>query len=431
MDRQMLALAVPALLTLTTEPLVSLVDTAFVGMVGTRALAAVGVSTAAFNLAFFAFNFLAYATTPRIARALAVDGRNSAEAHRVAGEALVLAAACGVVVALGLALGARTVAHAFGASGDVENAAVGYLRVRALSAPAVLLLTACHGIFRGRGDTRVPLVVTVVFSVVNLVLDPVLMFVAGLGLLGAAWASTIAQWLGASIFLGLIIRQRRARPARIPLQRLRYWLTSGGVLSIRTLTLLLTLSLSTRTATRHSVEAAAAHQIAIQLWFFMALVIDSIAVAGQTLIAGDLGAKRFTTARSRACRMQVWGALVGGCLGLALAVAGPDIGRLFTNDRAALAQLSTVFGILIVLQPLSALVFALDGVLMGAEDFRFLAGHMLFAGAVAGAALIVVDYLSLGLWWVWTALVILTLCRLGAQWWRVYATKSLLARPVS
>ncbi|NNF37932.1 MAG: MATE family efflux transporter, partial [Gemmatimonadetes bacterium] len=195
-DARVLGLALPALGALAADPLVSIVDTAFVGRLGVVPLAALGVNASVFSLAFVVFNFLAYGTTPMVARALARGDRRGA--GKLAVEALTLACAAGVVAtALLLAL-AEPVLALMGATGDLGAPALSYLRIRALAGPAVLIVTAGHGIFRGWQDTRTPLWITLGPNVVNLVLDPLLIFGLGWGLEGAAIATVVAQWSGAA-----------------------------------------------------------------------------------------------------------------------------------------------------------------------------------------------------------------------------------------
>lgn len=206
-DRAIAALAVPALGSLIAEPVLSLVDTAFIGRVGTEALGALGVSAAVFGLSFFLFNFLEYGTTTEVARAVGRD--DLAAAGRATLTALVLAIACGAGVAISLILLRGPLAGLLGASGEVRAGAIVYVGIRALAAPAVLLSRAAHGAYRGYQDTRTPLVVALGVNGVNLVLDPLLIFGLGWGIAGAAWATVVAQWIGALWFIALLVRGRQ------------------------------------------------------------------------------------------------------------------------------------------------------------------------------------------------------------------------------
>ena len=213
-DRQILSLAIPALGALAIDPLLSIADTAFVARLGTEELAALGVDTAIITFAFFAFNFLAYVVTPLVARSL---GKGDSErARQWVGDALVLALFLGVVVTVVLIVGANWFVDAMGATGTVAELAVSYLVIRAMSTPAVLIVTAGHGAFRGHKDTKTPLRVAVGVNATNLILDPLLIFGLGMGIQGAAWATVVAQYLGAVWFLEIDSQSIHGKPSSRP-----------------------------------------------------------------------------------------------------------------------------------------------------------------------------------------------------------------------
>ena len=408
-DRRIMALAIPALGALAADPLVSIVDTAFVGRLGVVPLAALGVNTAVFSLAFVVFNFLAYGTTPLVARAVGRGDREAAGALAI--HALTLAVIAGVGALVLLQVTARPVLSAMGASGELTDPALLYLRIRACAGPAVLLITAGHGIFRGWQDTRTPLLVTLALNVVNLVLDPLLIFGLGWGLAGAAIAPVIAQWAGALLFVGLILGTRReALGIRLHWPHLRDLaplVRVGGALLIRTLSLIGTMTLATATATRMGVLAVAAHQVAMQLWLLLALVVDALAVAAQAMI-GEADA---VEARRIARRLLLWAAGVGVLLALAFVLGRPWLPRIFTDDPAAIARVDRLLPFIIFMQPLNALVFVWDGIFMGAGAFRYLAVQMVLSSAVAVVLLLLAAPLGWGLAGVWWAIVALMATR--------------------
>lgn len=421
LDRRILALALPALGALAADPLVSLVDTLFVGRLGTVPLAALGVNTSVFAMAFVVFNFLAYGTTPLVARA--VGSGEQEEARRLSGQALILAMIIGLGALAGLELAAGPVLRVMGADGELLSPARTYLRIRALAGPAVLLITASHGIFRGYQDTRTPLRVTLWLNVINLVLDPILIFGLGWGLAGAAWATAIAQWSGAVWFLRKLGRQAPAsssRPARprivLDLRQFTHphggkFIAIGGALAIRTFALIGTLTLATAVATRISTVSVAAHQVGSQLWLLLALVIDSLAVAAQALVAHYRGERDLVAARGASNRLLLWGLGTGTVLAGVLWLLSPLLPHLFTDEPEVIAAVSEIMPFIIWMQPLNALVFVWDGVLIGSEDFRFLAAQMVASSVVAVGALLLVAAQSWDLVAVWWALVLLMAAR--------------------
>ncbi len=423
-DREILALAVPALGALAADPLVSIVDTIFVGRLGVTPLAALGVNTSVFSLAFVVFNFLAYGTTPRVARAVGAGDR--AAAGKVTVQALVLAGAIGLVVVLALEAFAEPIVATMGARGELRGPAISYLRIRALAGPAVLLIMAGHGVFRGFQDTRTPLLVTLGLNLVNLALDPLLIFGLGWGLEGAAAATLIAQWTGAIWFLWLLLRSRREElgtSLRLPRpSELLPFLRISGELTLRTLSLMGTLALATAVATRVGTVQVAAHQVGSQLWLLLALIVDALAVAAQAMVARYRGAGEPRTAREAANRLLAWGLGTGAVLSLLFLLLRDLLPQLFTTDPDALAAVATIMPFVIWMQPLNALVFVWDGVFLGAEDFRFLAVQMALSGLAAAIVLSLVLPLGWGLGGVWWGIVTLMVVRfvtLGSRYWRV------------
>ncbi|MDH3296898.1 MAG: MATE family efflux transporter [Gemmatimonadota bacterium] len=426
-DRDILRLGLPALGALAADPLVSIVDTVFVGRLGVVPLAALGVNVAVFSLAFVLFNVLEYGTTPMVARA---GGRGDRQAAgRTVIQALAVAAITGPLAMLILLTFARPIVGMMGATGELVDPAVAYLRIRALAAPAVLVVTAGHGIFRGYLDTRTPLIVTLGLNVVNLVLDPLLIFGFGLGIAGAAIATVVAQWTGALWFLDLLLRRRRQvlgiELALPRLVELMPFLRIGGALALRTFALIGTMTVATAVATRVGTVAVAAHLVATEIWLFLALVVDALAVAGQALVARYRGAGDAAAARAAADRLLTWGLRIGVTLAVLFFLLAPLLPGLFTPDIEVVAAISLVYPFIVFMQPLNAVVFVWDGVFLGAEDFRFLAIQMILSGTAAGVVLLMVLPMGWGLPGVWWGMVTLMLVRgvtLGWRYWRAWPT---------
>ncbi len=421
LNREILALAVPALGALAADPLASLVDTAFVGRIGTPALGALGVASAIFALAFFVFNFLAFGTTPLVAESV---GRGDPEAaSRTVVGALVTALVIGAGALVLLEAAAVPILDVMGAEGEVAGPALTYLRIRALATPAVLVILAGHGAFRGYQNTTTPLLVAVGLNAINVVLDPVLIFGLDWGIAGAAWATVVAQWAGAAAFLALLLGPAGRRlgivPARPRLGGLGRFFTVSRHLLIRTSALVATLTLATAVATRVGTVAVAAHQVAIQLWVFLALVVDALAIAAQALVARYLGAGDRGTARVVGSRLLAGGTGIGLLLMAVMAALAPVLPGAFTNDPDVIARVRSVYPFVVLMQPVNAVVFVWDGVAMGATAFRYLAGATV-AAAVAGGAVLLLTLPAgwglAGVWWGITALMGVRLVTL-AWWW--------------
>ncbi len=421
-DREIFALALPALGTLAVDPLVTLADTAFVGQLGALPLAALGVSAAVFSVAFFLMNFLANATTPRVARLVAAGDLE--RAGHVLVSALATAALGSVLLVAVLQLFGGAILRAMGATETLLETALSYLRIRAWAIPGALLSLVGHGAFRGVQDAKTPLYVALALNGMNLALDPWMIFGLGWGIEGAAWATTLSQWFGGAVFVALLIARRSTFGLRwsVPsLRDLASFLRVGGGLTIRTLALLLTLTLATSVATRIGAASLAAHQVVLQVWFFSALVLDALAVSGIALVPKYKTSTDSAKARSVSNRLLSLGASGGLMLAAILFAIGPVIPSWFTSDPEVIAEIRSIWSLCVLVQPINALVFVWDGLFIGAEDIRYLALAMIASAAVASLALLLVRPLELGLRGVWGALFLLLCVRLVTMAWRYVA----------
>ncbi|WP_030392449.1 MULTISPECIES: MATE family efflux transporter [Kitasatospora] len=412
-DREILALAVPAFGALVAEPLFLMADSAIVGHLGTAQLAGVGVASAALTTATGVFVFLAYATTAAVARRIGAGDRRAAIQQGIDGIWLALALSA-AVVALTLLLAPR-VADVLGASATAAPYAVTYLRISALGIPAVLMVMAATGVLRGLQDTRTPLYVAVAGFAANLGLNAGLVYGAGLGVAGSAWGTVIAQTGMAAVYVFVVVRgARRERASLRPdAAGIRASARAGGPLMVRTLSLRAILMIATAVAAGLGDKEIAAHQIAMTVLLFIAFALDSIAIAGQAIIGRYLGASDIPGTRAATRRMIEWGVGAGAVLGVLIVVARPLYVPLFTPDPAVQQELNTVLLLLALCQPVSGLVYVLDGVLMGAGDGTYLARAMLATLVVFAPAALAVPASGTGLAGLWWALNLFMLVRAG------------------
>lgn len=400
LDRRILILAVPALAALAADPLLSLVDTAFVAGLGAPALAALAINGAIFGFAFVVFNFLAYATTPMVAQALGRDQPD--QVRTVIDRALWLAIGLGVLSS-GLLMGlANPLVRLLQAGPEVIEPAVAYLHIRALAAPAVLVVTVGHGAFRGFQDTRTPLLVALGANVIHVVLDAFLIYAAGWGVRGAATASLIAQVVAAVWFWRLLHHLGPIRLHQIRWREIRPFLRTGGLLTLRTMLLVLTASVGTATAARIGTNHVAAHQVVRESWFLSAMLVDGLAIAAQALVAEQIGLGDETAATRVGGRLLFWGVVVGLVMGGLWLVGGPWLGSAFGPNATVTELIGAATRIAAVIAVPAALLWVLDGI--------FLARLRLPAMAVStGAGLVaaaVIFWLTIkygwgldGVWW--------------------------------
>jgi len=420
LDREIARLAVPALGALIAEPLYILADTAVVGHLGTPQLAGLAVASSVLLTAHALCTFLAYGTTAAVARLLGAGDEREAAHQAIQG--LWLAAAIGSALALAGWVTAPALVGLLGAEGEVAEHAELYLVVSLPGLPALLAVLAGTGYLRGLQDTRTPLLVALVSAAVNLVLEVVLVYGFDRGVGASALATVVVQWGAAAVYLRTIggAARRLAVGLGPDLGRLRRLLVVAGALVVRTMALRGALVLATAVAARIGTADVGAHQIAFELWSTLALALDALAIAGQALVGRHLGAGNAAAARAAGRRLLELGA-IAGVLAAGLLVAGraalPDV---FTADAEVARLAAFVLWWAAALQPVNALVFVLDGLLIGAGDLRFLARAMAGSAAVFAAAAAAVLATDLGIGWLWAAIGAFMVARLVplAQRWR-------------
>jgi putative MATE family efflux protein len=411
-DREILRLAVPAFFALVAEPVYLLTDTAIVGHLGTPQLAGLSAASAVLLSGYSIFIFLAYGTTAAVARLVGAGQPRRAAEQAVQG--IWLAALIGVaLVAVGL-LTARPLVSIFTQDEEVRAYALTYLRVSLLGAPAMLVTFAGVGYLRGLQDTRRPLAVAVATAVFNLVIEIVLIYGFDQGLGASALGTVLAQWLGAGAYLVWIGRAVRSHGVslRPHAATIRSLARVGVDLFVRTVALRGSFTVAAVAAARTGTIELAAHEIAFQVMYLLALALDAIAIAGQSLVGRLLGAGDAHIARSAADRMIVWSvvlATIAGAVVLALRTALPHI---FSDDDAVRALTAFLLVHTALIQPVNGAVFALDGILIGAGDQRFLAWAMVGAAAIFVPAVVAVRAVDAGIGWLWFALEMLMVARL-------------------
>ncbi|MFE9822602.1 MATE family efflux transporter [Streptomyces sp. NPDC005791] len=418
-DREIVALAVPAFGALVAEPLFVMVDSAIVGHLGTPQLAGLAVAAALLTTAVSVFVFLAYATTAAVARQ--VGAGDLASAIRQGMDGIWLALLIGAaVIAVTLPL-APWLVDAFGTSDTAAPYAVTYLRISSLGIPAMLVVLAATGVLRGLQDTRTPLYVAIGGFAANGALNVGLVYGAGLGIAGSAWGTVIAQVGMAVVYLIVVVRgaQRHGASLRPDATGIRASAQAGVPLLVRTLSLRAVLMIATAVAARLGDTDIAAHQIILSLWSLTAFALDAIAIAGQAIIGRYLGANDAKGAREACRRMVQWGIVSGVALGVVIVLARPLFVPLFTGDTSVKDALLPALLVVALSQPISGVVFVLDGVLMGAGDGRYLAWAMVLTLAVFAPVALLVPTFGGGLTALWGAMTLMMTVRLVTLWMRM------------
>ena len=414
LDREIARLAIPAFLALVAEPLFLLSDAAVVGHLGTRELAGLGIAGTILTTVVGLCVFLAYGTTASVARQLGAGRRRDALAQGVDG--LWLAVAIGVPVTLATSLLAAPLVDLFGASADVADPAVTYLRIAAAGITPLLLVLATTGVLRGLQDTRTPMWVAIVGNLANIGLNITLVYGVGpaprLEIAGSAVGSVIAQVGMAAVLVAVVVRAARAEGAslRPDVPGVRAAGRAGVPLLVRTLTLRASLLVATYAVVLSAQQSGqggddavpiATHQLAMTLWTFLTFVLDAVAIAAQALTGRQLGAGDIAGTRAVTDRMVGWGIASGVVTGVLLAAASPWLGAVFTSDAAVRDALIPVLVVAAIAQPAAGVVFVLDGVLIGAGDGRYLALAGLVVLAGYAPVVLIASAAGASLMWLW------------------------------
>ncbi|KAL8129429.1 hypothetical protein V2J09_018584 [Rumex salicifolius] len=422
---EILSIALPAALALAAEPIASLLNTAFVGRLGSVELAAVGVSVTVFNLVSKLFNVpLLNVTTSFVAEEQALftekgndsspvgqdadgDGGQRKELLPSVSTSLSLAAGIGIVEAVALFLGTGFLMNTLGIPVDspMRIPAEKFISMRAVGAPPIVIALAAQGIFR-------------IGNLVNAILDAILMFPLGLGINGAAIATVISEYLIAFILLWKLNENFSFTTPNIDGRRLLQYLKAGGLLIARTVGVLVIMTLATSIPAKEGPVKMAGHQICLQIWLAISLLTDALALAGQALLAGAYSQGNYEQAQQIIYKVLQISLLIGIGLAIILFLGFGSFSSLFSTDPEVLKV--AVSGLLFVAgsQPMNAIAFVLDGLYYGVSDFRYAAYSMVISSLLASLFMLAASPVF-GLGGVWTGLFLFMTFRVVAGIWRL------------
>ncbi len=403
LNREILALAIPAFATLIAEPMLVLADTFIVGHLGTPHLGGLTLASNVVGVVVGLSVFLAYGTTAMVSRRLGAGDRAGALASGIDGMAL--GALLGLALAVVLVPFAPAVIGLYGASAEVTALGADYLRVVALGLPALLVILASTGVLRGLQDTRTPLRVVVTINLLNIALNVALVYGAGWGIVGAAAGTALSQWVGAALLAGAVLRGARAEGVRLRFDPVGVLVAArlGGWLVVRNAALQAALVMTTLTAASLGTTALAAHQVVNTLWATATYGVDAFAIAAQALVGMRLGAGDIRGARGVLGRVLLWGMGFGLVVGAAVVLARGALAVAFSPDPAVQDAVAATLLVLALVAPVGAVAFQLDGVLIGAGDARFLALAGLATTAAYAPVVGAVWWWGPGLGWLWAA----------------------------
>ncbi|SMB86271.1 putative efflux protein, MATE family [Corynebacterium glucuronolyticum] len=409
-----LKLALPALGVLAASPLYLLLDTAVVGRLGAVDLAALGAATTIQSQLTTNLTFLSYGTTARASRKFGAGDEKGAIAEGV--QATWVALFVGIAICLFVWITAPWLALWLSNDPGVASEATIWLRVASLGIPMILMTMAGNGWLRGIQNTRTPFYFTLMGVIPSAISVPFL--VDRMGIVGSAWSNLAGQTITSVFFVGYLLYSHKGSWKPQP-SVMKEQLVLGRDLIARSLAFQIAFISAAAVAARFGTASLAAHQVLIQLWNFLGLVLDSLAIAAQTLVGAALGTKNISYARSVGEKVARYSGLFGVGLAAIIASGYSLIPRIFTPATEVHHEMHAVWLIFVVMILCAGLVFGLDGVLLGAADAGYLR-NLNIAGVAVGflPGLVLAYYLNGGLPAVWLGLGMFILIRMVGVIWR-------------
>ena len=413
-------LAIPALIAGIAEPLLSITDTAIIGNIhqnATESLAAVGIVGAFISMLIWVFGQIRSAISSIISQYVGANKLDEVKSLPTQAIAIVVLGSL-FVVAISYPF-AKQIFQFYNASGSVLEYCGRYFKIRIFGFPFSLFVFAVFGIFRGLQNTYYPMIIAIIGALLNVVLDLVLVYgvkdyIPAMHIEGAAYASVIAQIVMAIIALVLLIKKT---PISLKITftihpEIPRLLGMMGNLFVRTIALNTALYFATSYATGYGKEYIAAYTIGINIWLLGAFMVDGYSSAGNILSGKFLGAKDYNSLVVLSNKLLKYGLFVGVIIGLVGATFYNFIGQIFTKDPAVLKQFYTVFWIVLITQPISAITFIFDGMFKGMGEMKYLRNLLILStGFIFIPTLLVFDYYDLKLTAIWIAFTLWMIAR--------------------
>ncbi len=427
MNKQILRLALPNIITNITVPLLGMVDIAIVGHIGNAShIGAIAIGTMIFNLIYWNFGFLRMGTSGFTAQAYGANDLDEALRIMVRGIAIALSAAL-LLILLQYPI-AQLCQLLVKSSPDVMTLALTYFFVRIWAAPATLGLYVFKGWFIGMQNSKTPMWIAILLNIINIVFSLLFVIVWKMGIVGVALGTVLAQYSGLAMAIVLWfkkyghLRSCIDIKGSLKLTEMRQFFKVNGDIFLRTLCLVAVFSFIPAISASMGDSILAANTLLMQLFTLFSYIMDGFAYAGESLVGRYIGAKDKLMLRKSVQYLLRWGIILTGAFTVAYYFWGADILSILTNDKSVIAEAMNymLWTILVPITGFSAFLF--DGIYIGAtaskpmRNIMFLATAGFFAGYYIlspiwgnnGLWISFLIFLSLrgGLMWVWNRKII-------------------------
>ena len=380
-------LAIPALISGISEPLLSLTDAAIVGNItinATESLAAVGIVSTFLSMLIWVLGQTRSAISSIVSQY--VGANKIDQIKNLPAQAIFIITSISLLIILFTYPVAKPIFKLYNASDLILDYSVIYYKIRVFGFPFTLFTIGVFGAFRGLQNTYYPMIIAILGAVINVVLDVILVYgidgvLEPMNIEGAAYASVFSQFIMAlcsAYFLlkKTIIPLKINFPFNHEIKRFVFMILN---LFVRTIALNVTLYFASAFATSYGSEYIAAYTIAINLWFLGAFIIDGYSSAGNILSGKLYGAKAYHLLIKLSNQLIKYGIIIGFITASIGALFYFPLGRIFTSDPKVLQVFYEVFWVVLLMQPFCALAFIFDGIFKGLGKMKYLRNVLLFA----------------------------------------------------
>ena len=399
-------LAIPALISGIAEPILSITDTIIVGNMAENAtisLGAVGIVGSFISMLIWVFAQTRSVIASIIAQAL--GQKKLEEVEDLPAQGILIIIFSSFLIILLTYFNSEGLFKFYNASGNLLKFCVEYFNIRIWGLPFTLLTIGIFGIFRGLQNTYYPMIIAIVGTILNIVLDIILVygvegFINPMFIQGAAYASLVAQVTMAFLAVILLYKKTNIKLAvKFPFNpKIKSFMQMFGNLVIRTASLNVTLYFCNAFATKYGDEFIAAYTIAINLWFLVAFIIDGYSSAG-TILSGKLyGEKSYGVLMKFGNDLTKIGVKIGVIMCIIGFVFYYPLGKIFNNDPVVLKEFYNIFWIVLAMLPLCSIAFIFDGIYKGLGWMKDLRNVLLFSTFIIFVPFVILfDHYDLGL----------------------------------
>jgi len=415
-------LAIPAIISGIAEPLLSITDTAIVGNINlnpTEALAAVGIAGSFISALVWILAQTRSAISAIISKYL--GAKKLDEIATLPAQIIAINLSLSIFIYIVTLFFVNQIFQLYNAEGLILNYAVDYYKIRALGFPLTLFVFSAFGVFRGLQNTYWPMVISITGAILNVILDVVLVygvegFIQPLNVVGAAWASVIAQAVMALLAIVLLLKKTPfSYKLKFPFNKeIKNLLSISFNLIIRAVALNVALYLANSFATKYGNNYIAAQTIAFQIWLFFAFFIDGYASVGNIVSGKLLGEKNYPKLWELSGRLSKYSIIVALILTVFCGIFYTQIGIIFSKEQEVLDAFYNIFWIVLLMQPINAVAFVFDGIFKGLAEAVILRNLLLvatFLGFIP--TLLIGDFFNLKLYAIWIAFTVWMLLRSG------------------